>query len=258
MARDLEGIKLFAKTVVDTQPWLQDPKMLPIPWRSIQLPSKLKIGVLSHDGMVMPTPPVARALKLTVEKLQKAGHEVIDWAPDGHAQATDILARFFLSDGGKSVEKILEPVNEPWRPEMRAYEEATEMGVHTLWRLHVERTNLCKAYLDRWRAAGIDCILCPTSPFAAVPNGKFKHVGYTGTFNILDYSAVSFPSGLTVDEVLDGERSKEAALGDLDTVIRDEYDAKLIHGMPINLQLVANRLEEEKVLAMTEMVLNAL
>ena len=33
---------------------------------------------------------------------------------------------------------------------------------------------------------------------------------------------------------------------------------EVIHGMPINLQLVARRLEEEKVLAMTKMVVDAL
>lgn len=35
-------------------------------------------------------------------------------------------------------------------------------------------------------------------------------------------------------------------------------NAEAVHGMPISLQLVANRLEEEKVVAMTKVVLEGL
>lgn len=41
--------------------------------------------------MVMPTPPVARALKNTVEKLRAQGHEIIEWSPEGHAEAQGLL-----------------------------------------------------------------------------------------------------------------------------------------------------------------------
>lgn len=33
-----------------------------------------------------------------------------------------------------------------------------------------------------------------------MPNGEFKYVGYTGVYNVVDYSATSFPSGVTVDK----------------------------------------------------------
>jgi amidase len=51
------------------------------------------LAVLWDDGMVQPTPPVRRALRETVEKLRKAGHEVVDWESKGHKQAVEILAR---------------------------------------------------------------------------------------------------------------------------------------------------------------------
>jgi amidase len=35
-------------------------------------------------------------------------------------------------------------------------------------------------------------------------------------------------------------------------------DADLVHGMPVSLQLIGNRLQEEKVLAMTGTVLQAM
>lgn len=91
MARELKDIKLFTKSVIETEPWLIDPKCVPMPWRTVEPPKKLKIGVLWNDGVVMPTPPVTRALKVTVAKLHAAGHEVVDWDSEGHAEAAKIL-----------------------------------------------------------------------------------------------------------------------------------------------------------------------
>ena len=145
----------------------------------------------------------------------------------------------FVADGGKSIKRILAPVNEPFRPEMLQYESATELGSYELWQLHLERNELCKSFLEQWNSIGnLDGILCtylfslrrmtkadnplvPTTPYPAVENGKFgPYVGYTGIFihkalqgmsfnrplglfNILDYSCVSFPTGLLVERTLD-------------------------------------------------------
>jgi amidase len=43
----------------------------------------------------------------------------------------------------------------------------------------------------------------PTTPYSSVPHGDFKYVGYTGVYNVVDYSAVSFPTGLAVDKTKD-------------------------------------------------------
>jgi amidase len=91
MARTLEDVTLFAKTVVDSMPWLVDPKCLPIPWRSVESKKTLKIAVMMNDGIVMPTPPVTRALNETSEKLRKAGHEVVEWDPRLHSKAIEFL-----------------------------------------------------------------------------------------------------------------------------------------------------------------------
>lgn len=91
MARTLEDITLFSKAVVDAQPWLVDPKCVPILWRTMEPLKKLKIAVLWNDGVVAPTPPVARALKETVEKLKSAGHELVEWDPVLHPKALNFL-----------------------------------------------------------------------------------------------------------------------------------------------------------------------
>ncbi|KAK2740133.1 hypothetical protein FQN57_006248 [Myotisia sp. PD_48] len=258
MAKNIESIALWSSIVTNSQPWLNDPKCIPIPWRSVEIKPKLKIGILWDDGMVRPTPPVRRALKETAEKLKKAGHEVIDWEPTGHAEAENILDRFFLSDGGKSVEKLLAMSDEPIRPEMERYGRAVDHGVYALWKIHQERNALQKAYMDRWNANDIDALITPTTPFAAVEHSKFRHVAYTGVYNILDYSCVSFPCNVNVDQAVDVPATSEAPLSETDALVQNEYNPSVIDGMPVSLQLVGRRLEEEKVVMMCDAILKSL
>jgi len=89
LSTSLEGIKLFMKTVIAAKPWLDEPSLVPIPWRDqgSQLATssgkkKLKIGVLWHDEVVRPHPPVLRALQEMVDKLKSTdGVEIVDWKP---------------------------------------------------------------------------------------------------------------------------------------------------------------------------------
>jgi len=282
---------------VGERPWRDDPRCLPIPWREVDLPEKLRIGVMWHDGMVIPTPPVTRALKTVVEKLRATGVEVIDWDPVDHVEGKGILDRMFLADGGVAIRKELQRTGEPFRPEMQWFNAATGISTYEMWQLHLERTAFQKKYLDRWTDAGIDAILCPSTPFSGVENGKFKHgvysmpestrtghgkltkgrkVGYTGVYNVLDYSCVSFPTGLTADKSVDqplGE-SHQPLSRDCEAIHAEcEWPANYpnlarakavadvaagVDGMPISLQLVARRLEEENVLALTRRVLKSL
>ncbi|KAF4759618.1 hypothetical protein N7455_012581 [Penicillium solitum] len=255
IAKTLEEIVLWSTTILGLQPWIRDPKCLPIPWRFVELKKTLKIGVLWNDGFVSPTPPVARALKETVEKLKAAGHEIVTWPSTEHMEMLIVLGRLFLADGGKSVRDLLEPTGEPFRPEMKPYEDATEISVYDLWQIHVKRNALCKSYLDRWNEAGIDALLGPTTPYSSVENGKFAYAGYTCVFNLLDYPAVSFPCGVATDKAIDTPYTDHQALSDMDGKIQKDYSADSVHGMPVSLQLVGRRLEEEKLLAMTDVIL---
>lgn len=105
-------------------------------------------------------------------------------------------------------------------------------------------------------------------------------VGYTGVYNVLDYPSISFPTGITVDAAVDINRDDTLSpLSDLDQVIRNECtrssipysyvveglltfddldNAEVVHGMPISLQLVAQRLEEEKCIEMCKSILKTI
>lgn len=161
MARTLEDITLFARTVVESQPWLVDPKCLPIPWRDVEPKKKLKIALMTNDGIVMPTPPVTRALKETTDKLRSAGHEIVTWDPKLHSRAVEFLGQMFVADGGKSVRALLAPTEEPFRPEMAAYEKSEELGTFDMWQLHLDRSELQRQFLEQWMShEDLDAILC--------------------------------------------------------------------------------------------------
>lgn len=54
-----------------------EPGIAAVPWRTVSSPEKLSIGLWEFDGVVMPQPPIQRALKEAAQKLLDAGHEGI-------------------------------------------------------------------------------------------------------------------------------------------------------------------------------------
>ncbi|PHH61177.1 hypothetical protein CDD81_700 [Ophiocordyceps australis] len=258
LARSLSDIELFSKCIIGQKPWLHDTRCLPIPWRPVQVPQRLRIAAMYHDGLVLPTPPVLRALQDTVKKLKAAGHDIIEWDPIYHQQGGPLLWRMFVADGGKAIRKELERTGEPWPPGLEAYRVAKELGTYDLWKLHLERVKFSDEVLDCWNKAQIDAILCPTTAFSTAKHDNLFHVVYTGVFNILDYSCISFPTGHVVDKEIDILDKDYQPMSPTCKIINENYDANEVDGLPISLQLVAQRLEEEKLLAMANRVLEAL
>ena len=69
------------KALLSTEPWLRDPEVLPIPYRSqaeisLESPPDLSFGIFATDGIVTPHPPITRAIREVSEALKAAGHKV--------------------------------------------------------------------------------------------------------------------------------------------------------------------------------------
>ena len=72
------------RAILAMEPWMDDPKVIPLPWRKAEENSVLErartsglvFGVMEWDGVVKPHPPIQRTIKQTVEKLRLEGHEV--------------------------------------------------------------------------------------------------------------------------------------------------------------------------------------
>jgi amidase len=92
-ARDLD---LFCRVMLAAQPWLREPPLLEMPWKSDivlgdELPKMLSIAVLLDDGVVAPHPPIADMLTHYKDALSKAGHDVIEWQPLDHKKGWDLI-----------------------------------------------------------------------------------------------------------------------------------------------------------------------
>lgn len=96
LSKSMELIKIFMKVILDAKPWTLDSACVPLPWRIDEpwLPRKLRVGVFWDDGVVMPHPPVLRALKEVVASLQGADDvDVVQWSPYKHDEAWEIIVR---------------------------------------------------------------------------------------------------------------------------------------------------------------------
>lgn len=109
----------------------------------------------------------------------------------------------------------------------------------------------------------MDVLLCPPNATPAVPHGGMRDAvsscGYTFLFNLLDYTAGVMPV-TKVDRELDGLPEGFSVQG-MNGVARGaykHYDAGRMHGLPVGVQVVGRRLEEEKVLAVMERVVEVL
>lgn len=76
ICHSMEDLEAFTK-VINSHPSNQhDPTSVPMPWRSLKASDdKLTIGLMKWDKVVMPHPPVLRALEHTKRALENAGHK---------------------------------------------------------------------------------------------------------------------------------------------------------------------------------------
>ena len=89
MAADLPSLEMATKVILDTNPWKEDIDVLDMPWnvdriqavrnrvcRRGESDGKLTFRIMNYDKVVLPHPPVRRAIKLVTEALLERGYEV--------------------------------------------------------------------------------------------------------------------------------------------------------------------------------------
>ncbi|KAK3647559.1 hypothetical protein LTR56_008053 [Elasticomyces elasticus] len=270
LARGLSSIHLVTKAVIDAAPWRLDPKMIPLPWREdaySEVQSRpLVIGLLVDDGVVKVHPPIERILRDVAAELRAAGHEVIDWDASGHQECIQIMDQYYTADGGEDIKRDVSAGGEPYLPHVAALvSRAPAISVYEYWQLNRQKVAAQKAYLDKWRrirspSSGreVDVLLTPTMPHSAVPHRACRWVGYTKVWNFLDYTACVLPVG-QVDRLVDPSREDAqvtdyAPRNELDRSNWALYNPEKMDGMPLSVQIVGQRLEEEKVLGAAQVV----
>ncbi|KAF1851201.1 amidase [Cucurbitaria berberidis CBS 394.84] len=259
LSTSLEGLKVFMKSIIDSEPWLTEPALIPMPWRTYNIPQDrpLKIGVLWHDEIVRPHPPVTRALQMFTDKLREHEVEVIDFLPYLHDEAWAILASLYYPDGGEADSEDINKSGEPWLPLskwiLKENPCVKKLSVGELAYWLEEREAYRKEYSLHWNKYGIDALLCPVGPGVAPKHDTAKYWNYTSQWNLLDYPGVVFPV-CCADKERDMWHDNEETLSGQDDDNRKLWDPEEFHGAPVGLQLVGRRFEDEKILAILEHV----
>lgn len=221
MSTSLEGIKLFMEMVLASQPWLVEPALIPMPWKTIRYSAgqPLKIAVMWNDGVVTPHPPITRAMREVVSRLNTIpGIEIIDWKPHLHDEAWAIISSLYFTDGGAENAATIAESGEPWRPLtewiIKQNPCVKKLTPQKLYYWQEEREAYRKEYANVWndtatgadergrRSGMVDVILCPVGPGVAPAHNTAKYWGYTSQWNLLDYPAVVFPVS-KVDKMAD-------------------------------------------------------
>ncbi|KAF9875725.1 acetamidase [Colletotrichum karsti] len=255
----LSGIELFMRAYLNMCPWNRENTLLPIPWRKVALPPKLKIGIMRSDGVVRPHPPVLRAMDTVVDALKAAPEqfEVVDWESRGHDECWRLTSALYYEDGGRRLREVIAAGGEETLPLTSWLLEETNIKPRTVeevWDLKAARNSYRAMYNQLWLDTGkrdghpVDAILCPVGPGCAPPHDSAKYWSYTSQWNLLDYPAVSFPV-TQVDQRLD-----IAEDGYTPQNPDDKFNHELYTGpgryrdAPVSLQLVTRRYEDEKCL----------
>jgi amidase len=128
------------------------------------------------------------------------------------------------------------------------------ISVYEYWQLNKRKVAFQQAYNNKWNAIKgpsgrqVDIVIMPTLPHVAVPHRTCRWMGYTKVWNLLDYTALSFPAG-TVQKDLDAIPANDyRPRNDYDSWNWSLYDPENMDGHPIGLQIVGRRFDEEKVL----------
>lgn len=218
------------RVIIAAKPWLVEPALIPLPWNpqahQITSTTRLKIGIMAHDDVVLPHPPITRALNLLSSKLSAIPNiTIVPWKAHLHDEAWAILSSLYYPDSGRGDSDILAETDEPWLP-LTEWIIKENPCVKTLSPTDLsywleEREEYRREYAARWNKTGttasgmatatatddgedqngneddgddtVDVILCPVGPGVATRHNTAKYWGYTAVWNLLDYPVVSFP-----------------------------------------------------------------
>ncbi|GAD96256.1 acetamidase [Paecilomyces variotii No. 5] len=236
MARTLNDLTYFTRSIIGMKPWKYDYTVHPIAWREeLEKEAKekqLRVGLMTSDGVVPPTPAIARAIATTVTALTAAGHTVSEITPPANADPTAglILASQLLnsdgcetfnshfrsfepSDPGARQLTIISSLPAPlrylyylyvryikrdplWASLIRSF---GPKSAAQQWKLVAQREKFRATWHAWWDSEPqkYDFILCPVNATPALPHGAMKDAvsscGYTFLWNMLDYTAGVIP-----------------------------------------------------------------
>ncbi|KAM0754376.1 amidase [Meredithblackwellia eburnea MCA 4105] len=260
MARSLESCSFFLEAVAKMQPNLYDATAIPLPYdessfQAVMKKEKLTFAVMRTDGTVTPTPPLHRALELTIKALKAEGHTIVEFDGTRYSRLADVCFGLWTADGLEDINAAIGPTGESPYHIMPA--DAKPITVFESWQLNREKEMFQQKFLEEINAVGIDGLISAAVPHTAPVPGDMAWCHYTAMFNALDVPACVFPV-TTGDASVDIMDSGYQPISDLDKDVYTNYKLEHVQGIPVTLQVVGRRWKEEACLAASMRVQQAL
>ncbi|ATY65470.1 acetamidase [Cordyceps militaris] len=260
MCTSLRDMDLFMTVMAAAKPYLSDPRLVPIPWTGLRgggaTPAPLRIGFMMGDGVILPQPPVLKALEWAKAKLTGAaaadGFSVTTFTPYKVAEAMKNIRKAYYPDGGKTVKAHLAATGEPmlpltqWIIKDAEGPDVTSAGV---LEQRLTRDKFRGDFAKHWTAQDVDVVVCPVFVGPACEHESAFYWNYTAFWNYVDCPGVVIPTPIRA-----GKRGSEAyasadALGEQDKHVRELWAKGDFEGAPVNIQIVARKYHDNELFA---------
>jgi len=225
IGRGVEDLEAAARAIIGRRGSDKFYFPVPIPYRDVQLPKKLKFGYYLMDGLVKASPACKRAVLETVEALRREGHECVEFSVPSPARCTEIFAALTSSDGYQSARleigsdpvelsmflTLLGPRIWGWARWCSVWALNSFFGDDLLARLiassrykdvyefkqwEVNKDAYIREFYEKvWEAHGFDGIISATQPVPAIPHGACRFLSMLVNSTVL-YNVVDSPVGL--------------------------------------------------------------
>ncbi|KAG8798930.1 hypothetical protein FRC17_007284 [Serendipita sp. 399] len=274
--------------------------LAPVPFRDVELPTRLKIGYYFEDGWVRTSPANRRAVQETVEALKGAGHELVEFELPYGPKSIQLFAGLTSGDGYRTLQSpcgddpieknlfliTLGPKLFGWVRNSAAWIIETVIGdrlfgqtlrrskhstVAEYWQNSKEMGEMNKEFYESvWEKYEFDAIVAPGMCCPALPHGATRRLSplANGTFyyNVIDSPVGAIPV-TRVDPEKDclpddwSAKGKQVGSSILGTGLYGPggiYNVEKMKGLPVGIQVVGRHWEDEKVLAIMDVIDKAL
>ncbi|KAJ7470386.1 amidase [Mycena latifolia] len=291
MGRSVEDLDIVCRIAFGVQG--RSPELAPILYRELKLPEKLCFGYYT-DYYTKASPANQRAVLETVAALRIQGHECIEIEVPDPIESFNIFVGLTSADGYKTllsniesdpldssllvvanathlplfVRRIAAWLVETFFKDFKFAHQIRSSGAKPVreflqWTARRDKY-ISKFYTEVWNKHALDGIIAPVQALPQVPTGKFTTLFSLAVATTL-YNVVNSPSGCIpvtrVDpakDVLTEEWTKAPLPSLVETALyrgkNPIYDPVAMKGMPVGVQLVGRKWDDEKVLAMMRVV----
>lgn len=267
MCRSLRDVDLFMKLMLSVKPYLEDPRIVPIPWTGLQTPitRKLKIGIITNDGFIDPQPPVKRAIAWVKQTLSDPKYESIveikDLKPFAAEDAWSKVRRLYWPDGAKATIKAIEATGEPIHPlSAWAWKDAEHLGVQdtfSLLKARAEHDDFRLQFTESWEAQDVDVVIGPAFVGPAPQHETAFYWTYTSLYNLVDYPACVFPTPIKVGTKEEYDENYRP-LSEECAHVRRLWEEGNFEGAAVGLQIIARRHHDNELVGALKVLQQAL